>query len=316
MITINTTRVHPYLLRLFIIFLVLSCISVVSSCGTTGWKHGSERSKYTSLGWLKVTEYDRSAEYTGYQRLENEMAFDPSIKGFVNNHGIPDYLWVPERRQLYLAYLQEGIIYKFISISAYGSGEPLNIKYTDDSNLPRFLVEEFKKHDEALAKHDGSIEKKAAANIDAIPAESRPAAVQKGMFENVWEYYIHLKEYKALAIAYDNRYNWCGSIFSGIGRTKDYTQNTALFWCREKKQKYNIKSDCKVYALNNHLLFSFPEKDSDYFNISVSDERWAKNDPTLTTQFRSHEEAINHYEIRSKNRALVVAIKNEGSSPS
>lgn len=137
---------------LIISFLFLVVIPLTAYAGfMDGWRHGEWRD-YAKKGWLKVDISDVNVEYTGYKRLLIEMAYDKGVKIFVESKGIPDYLYVPDRDVLYLAYIKSGMVYNFPNISAFGSS-PIGAKYSQMvNNLPSNILEEFQRYDHTFSK--------------------------------------------------------------------------------------------------------------------------------------------------------------------
>ncbi len=131
----------------YLLFISFTLILLTSSCGSVGWEHGLTQSHYTQMGWIKVDENDVNLDYSGYKRLLNEIAFDKGVRATVNLKGNPDYLYIPSRGQLMLAYCKYGIIYHFDDITAFGS-TPKEIKYSSmHSSLPEKILTDFRKYD-------------------------------------------------------------------------------------------------------------------------------------------------------------------------
>lgn len=99
-------KLHPHILHGAIL------LGLLLLCGCTAGMHGYERRSYTNLGWLRVDPTE-TAPKTGYKRLQNEIAFCKAVKTHVAQEGLPDYLFVPAFRKLYLAYTSRGKVYEF-----------------------------------------------------------------------------------------------------------------------------------------------------------------------------------------------------------
>ncbi|MFO7665326.1 MAG: CsgG/HfaB family protein [Desulfobacterales bacterium] len=128
----------------FVVILMTAC--------SVGFEHGSTWRSYAAQGWIKVDTTDVNAEYSGYKRLLNEMAFDKGVGFLVNSKGNPDYLYVPSHNVLYLAYTKLGAIYHFPNISAFGSSPIANQYSSMEDSLPYNILQEFQKYDSVYSK--------------------------------------------------------------------------------------------------------------------------------------------------------------------
>lgn len=77
--------------------LVLSVI-VATITGCAGFNHG-----YTTLEYAKRCISLQTEP--GKKRLEIEMAFDLTVRGFVEDHGTPDFLYVVDNSTLHVFYV-------------------------------------------------------------------------------------------------------------------------------------------------------------------------------------------------------------------
>lgn len=115
---------------------VLICLSM-AGCAVS--KSGFDHGKYEKLGWICVDK-NYAAGLFGYQLMVRESDCSRIVKSVVEEQGLPDYLYNPERSILYLAYIDEGIVYKL------NTGDQVIVSkdyFRSVDDLPDFLVERF-----------------------------------------------------------------------------------------------------------------------------------------------------------------------------
>jgi hypothetical protein len=82
--------------------------------GCSGWRHGATLAQYEGL---LLSAAPSSA---GAERLRIEMAYDPTLRAFVAQHGRPDYIYVADRFSVQLTYLDADrvVLFQRAAISA------------------------------------------------------------------------------------------------------------------------------------------------------------------------------------------------------
>ena len=95
--------------RLFRILLL--GIFLLQILGCASFQHGYTTRRYQGQ-WLEVAKVGKNA-LPGNKRLEMEMDFDSALDIFVQSNGLPDYIYVIDRKSTELAYLKDDKIYSF-----------------------------------------------------------------------------------------------------------------------------------------------------------------------------------------------------------
>ena len=109
---------HPWktkaLLRTLSFVIGLSCLFAVAFCGCAGFRHGYTTSDFQGR-WVKV-DHSQTGPESGFRRLKIEMDFDYTIKQFVTENGLPDYIHVIDSDNVELVYLRDDAVYYFSRI--------------------------------------------------------------------------------------------------------------------------------------------------------------------------------------------------------
>ncbi len=87
---------------LFFLLLVVIILSV----GCTGWRHGATTKKF-------AYQMLPAATGGGAERLEIEVNFNPIIRGFVQSHKTPDYIYVVSDKITQLIYIENDLLVTF-----------------------------------------------------------------------------------------------------------------------------------------------------------------------------------------------------------
>ena len=95
-----------FLISLF--FLIQGCASYMH-----GYTKRSAMNRYLLV--------DEAAENFGFKRMEYNLGYNRSLKGFVENHGLPDFIYEYEneegRESIKMFYVEKDIVYIFESQS-------------------------------------------------------------------------------------------------------------------------------------------------------------------------------------------------------
>jgi len=95
--------------RLFRILLL--GIFLLQILGCASFQHGYTTRRYQGQ-WLEVAKVGKRP-LPGNKRLKMEMDFDSALDIFVQSNGLPDYIYVIDRKSTELAYLKDDKIYSF-----------------------------------------------------------------------------------------------------------------------------------------------------------------------------------------------------------
>ena len=99
----------------FNIVVLLFIFCLLSSCA--GYMHGYTKDR----AFGRYLLVDEQAENFGYKRMQYIQGYRPSIEGFVNKHGLPDFIYEFEtendREGIRLYYVNEDIVYVFVEYS-------------------------------------------------------------------------------------------------------------------------------------------------------------------------------------------------------
>ena len=96
-----------------LIVAMLLAVLIISTSGCAGWRHG-QTEREALHRYLLVR---KDLKTFGYRRLKNIEDFRPPIKGFVEYHGPPDFLYEFKtdkgRPGLRFYYVQQNLVYVF-----------------------------------------------------------------------------------------------------------------------------------------------------------------------------------------------------------
>lgn len=83
-------------------------VAFFSGCGSlsSGWTHGATFAEYKGRV-LNATHG------SGYKRLRIEENYDVTVRGFVEDHGTPEFIFVESRYVLYLIYVEDDVLATF-----------------------------------------------------------------------------------------------------------------------------------------------------------------------------------------------------------
>jgi S1-C subfamily serine protease len=89
----------------------IACLFALLFCGCTGFMHAYTTPDFEGR-WVKV-DHSQMGSDSGFSRLRLEMDFDRTIKEFVTQKGLPDYIHVIDEDNVELVYLQDDAVYYF-----------------------------------------------------------------------------------------------------------------------------------------------------------------------------------------------------------
>ena len=101
--------------KIILLILFITVPLVFTNCA--GLKYGSTKNKAFNHFLL----VDEERKNFGYKRFQHNLGYNWSLKGFVNEHGLPDLIYEYNNEQGYdsilLCYMSENIVYVYESQS-------------------------------------------------------------------------------------------------------------------------------------------------------------------------------------------------------